>query len=78
MLNADIVYASEDARFKLPEASLGVFVTGGLVATLPVVALLQAASLQPVPVGWGQISRRARLAGICSDCGAFAVTAYNL
>ena len=35
MLNADIVYASEDARFKLPEASLGVFVTGGLVATLP-------------------------------------------
>lgn len=35
MLNADIVFASEDARFKLPEASLGVFVTGGLVATLP-------------------------------------------
>lgn len=35
MLNADIVYASEDARFKLPEAALGVFVTGGLVATLP-------------------------------------------
>jgi 2-(1,2-epoxy-1,2-dihydrophenyl)acetyl-CoA isomerase len=35
MLNADIVYASEDAKFKLPEASLGVFVTGGLVATLP-------------------------------------------
>lgn len=35
MLNADIVYASEDTRFKLPEAALGVFVTGGLVATLP-------------------------------------------
>lgn len=35
MLNADVVYAAEDARFKLPEASLGVFVTGGLVATLP-------------------------------------------
>jgi enoyl-CoA hydratase/carnithine racemase len=35
MLNADIVYAADDARFKLPEASLGVFVTGGLVATLP-------------------------------------------
>lgn len=34
-LNADIVVASADARFKLPEASLGVFVTGGLVATLP-------------------------------------------
>lgn len=35
MLNADIVLAAEDARFKLPEASIGVFVTGGLVATLP-------------------------------------------
>lgn len=34
MLNADIVYASENTRFKLPEASLGVFVTGGLVTTL--------------------------------------------
>ncbi|MEI8156722.1 MAG: hypothetical protein WCH60_07635 [Burkholderiales bacterium] len=31
MLNADIAYASEDTRFKLPEASLGVFMTGGLV-----------------------------------------------
>ena len=35
MMNADIVYAAADTRFKLPEASLGVFVTGGLVATLP-------------------------------------------
>lgn len=35
MLNADIVYAADDTKFKLPEASLGVFVTGGLVATLP-------------------------------------------
>lgn len=35
MMNADIVFAAESARFKLPEASLGVFVTGGLVATLP-------------------------------------------
>lgn len=34
MLNADIVVAGESARFKLPEASLGVFVTGGLTATL--------------------------------------------
>jgi 2-(1,2-epoxy-1,2-dihydrophenyl)acetyl-CoA isomerase len=34
MLNADIVIAGESARFKLPEASLGVFVTGGLTATL--------------------------------------------
>ncbi|MEZ5607315.1 MAG: enoyl-CoA hydratase/isomerase family protein [Burkholderiaceae bacterium] len=35
MLNADVVYAADDSKFKLPEASLGVFVTGGLVATLP-------------------------------------------
>jgi 2-(1,2-epoxy-1,2-dihydrophenyl)acetyl-CoA isomerase len=35
MLNADVVYAAEDSRFKFPEASLGVFVTGGLVVTLP-------------------------------------------
>lgn len=35
MMDADIVIAADDARFKLPEASLGVFVTGGLVATLP-------------------------------------------
>ena len=34
-MNADIVYAAADTKFKLPEASLGVFVTGGLVATLP-------------------------------------------
>jgi 2-(1,2-epoxy-1,2-dihydrophenyl)acetyl-CoA isomerase len=34
MLNADIVLAASDSRFKFPEASLGVFVTGGLTATL--------------------------------------------
>jgi len=38
MLTADIVLAAESARFKLPEASLGVFVTGGLTATLPAYA----------------------------------------
>ncbi len=38
MLDADIVIAARGARFKLPEASLGVFVTGGLVATLPAAA----------------------------------------
>ena len=38
MLNADIVVAGESARFKLPEASIGVFVTGGLSATLPAYA----------------------------------------
>jgi 2-(1,2-epoxy-1,2-dihydrophenyl)acetyl-CoA isomerase len=35
MLDADIVIAAESTRFKLPEASLGVFVTGGLTAILP-------------------------------------------
>lgn len=34
-LDADLVLASQNCRFKLPEASLGVFVTGGLTATLP-------------------------------------------
>ena len=38
MLNADVVVAAEGTRFKLPEASLGVFVTGGLTATLPAMA----------------------------------------
>ncbi len=35
MLDADLVIAAAATRFKLPEASLGVFVTGGLTATLP-------------------------------------------
>lgn len=38
MLDADIVIAAQSTRFKLPEASLGVFVTGGLTATLPAMA----------------------------------------
>lgn len=38
MLNADVVIAGADCRFKLPEASLGVFVTGGITATLPAYA----------------------------------------
>jgi 2-(1,2-epoxy-1,2-dihydrophenyl)acetyl-CoA isomerase len=38
MLNADLVIAAESARFRLPEASIGVFVTGGLTATLPAYA----------------------------------------
>jgi len=37
-LCCDIVIAAADARFKLPEASLGVFVTGGISATLPALA----------------------------------------
>ena len=38
MLDADVAIAAESSRFKLPEASLGVFVTGGLTATLPAMA----------------------------------------
>lgn len=38
MLDADVAVAAESTRFKLPEASLGVFVTGGIVATLPAAA----------------------------------------
>ncbi|WP_448170679.1 enoyl-CoA hydratase/isomerase family protein [Rhizobacter fulvus] len=38
MLNADVVIAASSARFRLPEASIGVFVTGGLTATLPAYA----------------------------------------
>jgi 2-(1,2-epoxy-1,2-dihydrophenyl)acetyl-CoA isomerase len=37
-LNADLVIAAASSRFKLPEASIGVFVTGGLTATLPAYA----------------------------------------
>ena len=43
MMDADVVLAADDARFKLPEASIGVFVTGGLVATLPAIAGLSRA-----------------------------------
>jgi len=38
MLNADVCIAADSARFKLPEASLGVFVTGGITALLPAMA----------------------------------------
>ena len=38
VLDADIVVAADTARFKLPEASLGVFVTGGISAILPAIA----------------------------------------
>ncbi|MEP7057993.1 MAG: enoyl-CoA hydratase-related protein [Caldimonas sp.] len=38
MLDADLVVAARSARFKLPEIELGVFVTGGITATLPAYA----------------------------------------
>ena len=43
MLATDISVAARSARFKLPEASLGVFVTGGITATLPSAVGLQRA-----------------------------------
>jgi 2-(1,2-epoxy-1,2-dihydrophenyl)acetyl-CoA isomerase len=43
VLDADLVIAAESSRFKLPEASLGVFVTGGLTATLAAAAGLSRA-----------------------------------
>jgi enoyl-CoA hydratase/carnithine racemase len=39
----DVVVAASSSRFKFPEASLGVFVTGGLSATLPAYAGLSRA-----------------------------------
>jgi enoyl-CoA hydratase/carnithine racemase len=42
-MDADVVVAADDTRFKLPEASIGVFVTGGLVATLPAITGLSRA-----------------------------------
>ncbi len=56
-LDADLVIAAEGARFKLPEASLGVFVTGGLTATLPTsVGLARAKGLMLLgePIGAAQ------------------------
>lgn len=64
MLNADIVVASSDSHFRLPEASLGVFVTGGVTATLPAYAglarakgvmLLGEAFDAPAAHAWGLV-----------------------
>ena len=66
MMDADLVLAADDARFKLPEASLGVFVTGGLVATLPAAAGLPRAKALMLlgdefsaqqAVAWGLVHR---------------------
>lgn len=65
-LDSDVLIAADDARFKLPEASLGVFVTGGLVATLPAaVGLSRAKALLLLgeefnaaqACGWGMVHR---------------------
>lgn len=66
MLDADLVVAGASARFRLPEASLGVFVTGGLSATLSaMVGLARARSLilmgeafdAPQALDWGLVYR---------------------
>ncbi len=76
-LDADIVIASDDARFKLPEASLGVFVTGGLVTTLPAaIGLVRAKSLlllgEEINVRqaheWGLVSKVVALAELDKSC----------
>jgi len=65
-LNADVVLASANSRFRLPEASIGVFVTGGLSATLPAYAglarakalLLLGEEFSPAEAqGWGLVWR---------------------
>lgn len=64
MLDCDVVIAASTARFRLPEASLGVFVTGGLSATLAASAgLMRAKSLMllgdefdaPQAQAWGLV-----------------------
>jgi 2-(1,2-epoxy-1,2-dihydrophenyl)acetyl-CoA isomerase len=66
MLDTDIVVAARSARFKLPEAGIGVFVTGGITAVLPRVAgLMRAKALLLLgeefsaeqAQGWGLVSR---------------------
>lgn len=53
MLCADIVYAARESQFKLPEASLGVFVTGGITATLPkTIGLARAKALMLLGEPW--------------------------
>jgi len=63
MLDADVVVAARSTRFKLPEASLGVFVTGGLSATLP------------AAVG---LARAKALALLCDDFTAEQALAWGL
>ena len=64
MLDADVVIAAESTRFRLPEAALGVFVTGGLTATLPAaIGLARAKALAMLgeefsacqALGWGMV-----------------------
>jgi len=60
MLDADVVIAAQSSRFKLPEASLGVFVTGGLTATLPAFAgLARAKALMLLGEEFGAVEAQA-------------------
>ena len=66
MLNADVVIAASSARFMLPEASIGVFVTGGLTATLAAYAGL--ARAKALMLLGEEFSRRKRRRGGCVAC----------
>jgi 2-(1,2-epoxy-1,2-dihydrophenyl)acetyl-CoA isomerase len=59
VLDADLVIAAESSPFKLPEASLGVFVTGGLTATLATLAPHVVSRYKKVlnEIGLGQFHR---------------------
>ena len=60
MLDADVAIAAQSSRFKLPEASLGVFVTGGLTATLPAFAgLARAKGLMLLGEEFGAVDAQA-------------------
>ena len=63
VLDTDLVLAGESSRFKLPEASLGVFVTGGLTATL---------------AAYAGLSRAKALMLLGEEFGAFQAQAWGL
>ena len=68
-MDADVVVAADDARFKLPEASLGVFVTGGLVATLPAAAGLPRLRQRLEDGGYPAVMRPLKQAGALRPAG---------
>jgi 2-(1,2-epoxy-1,2-dihydrophenyl)acetyl-CoA isomerase len=87
MLTADIAIAAADARFRLPEAGLGVFVTGGLSATLTAaVGLARAKALvltgEPFDAAaahaWGLVWRVVEPAELDAASAALAATLARL
>jgi 2-(1,2-epoxy-1,2-dihydrophenyl)acetyl-CoA isomerase len=87
MLDTDIVIAAASARFKLPEASLGVFVTGGISAILPAVAGLSRAKALMLlgeafdarqAADWGLVWKVVPDAGLESACWEAALALAKL